>query len=268
MRIDTGFGGKESGIRSAHDAYASVVIGSIFYEPCNGVVCVGALINLLGIFMICERAHHHKFAFGFVAAANIFKHENVTADGKLGKLRANVIGVVVGDAVGRAFQDKWQRRGEVRGTKNDGKKFYAVAHGNHHFLAGVRMKIIVDGMIANALRESAVISVCDGDTGNFAGGIGDKSKMNAGLSSHKRVPGFRGKRKSGAARTFHIEVGAIVKERIDIVGIGVGGVLALIRIKRGGVDFDGRRLGLFIFPRLNAARRGGKGESPGQEQNE
>src|ERR1019366_6269621 len=82
MRVNSGFGGEKSGIGSADDADASIII------------------------------------------ANIFKDKDVAADGEFGKLRANVIRIVVADSVGSAIQDKWKRSIRVSGSKNNGEKFY------------------------------------------------------------------------------------------------------------------------------------------------
>src|ERR1035441_6785160 len=97
--------------------------------------------------------HHCELAFRFVASANIFKDKDVAADGAFGKLRANVIRIVVADSVGSAIQDKWKRSIRVSGAKNNGEKFYAVAHGNHDLLAGIGTKIIRDRMIADSFCQ-------------------------------------------------------------------------------------------------------------------
>ncbi len=68
MRVDDAGRGKEAGIGNSPDANAAIVVGDIFQQPVDGVISVGAVIDVVVRRLIVDmRPHLDKCAFRHIA---------------------------------------------------------------------------------------------------------------------------------------------------------------------------------------------------------
>src|SRR5512136_1733971 len=68
----------KSGVRDAPDAHSSIVMRSIFHQPLDGVVSVGALVDVLRPLLYRNVGTHvDELSLRFVPPADILIHEDV-----------------------------------------------------------------------------------------------------------------------------------------------------------------------------------------------
>jgi|SRR5579863_625413 len=141
MGIDQAVRGVVAGIGDAPDADFAVVVWEIVDQPVDGVIGIGAVIEVAGAVKVgFVRADVYKRAFGHVAAADVLVDENESlCFGGFGRADADavVISSVWGDRVGRALhQDRIFLRRVLRDV-DACEQTDAIAHGDAEFVLGV-----------------------------------------------------------------------------------------------------------------------------------
>ena len=118
---------------------APVVIGNVLDQPVDGVVGVGALVNLLRGHFQLMRPHVDELPLRHALAAHILKNDDVVCAGEAGggAERARKVVFAVRDAVGSALHNNRVRFAGRFRRVNHCKEGHAVAHGNARFLTCV-----------------------------------------------------------------------------------------------------------------------------------
>ncbi len=62
MRVDHSHGHEESVVRGSVHSHAPVVVGHIFHQPIDGVICVRALVGAFRVARIVNCSQHHELA--------------------------------------------------------------------------------------------------------------------------------------------------------------------------------------------------------------
>ncbi len=142
MRIHQRHQGGKSVVGNSEDTDFAVALGNIFYQPIDGVVGIGRVIDRSGIQRPVQRAIHHVIAFGAVLAADILHHANITAlDDHFGRIviaiknRPQVrTGSLTSLRRGAVRRARKQHRRIVRsfGQNDNRVQLHPIAHGNHH----------------------------------------------------------------------------------------------------------------------------------------
>src|ERR1700730_3520696 len=132
MGIDNTCGGEKSRIGNAPNSSFAVVAGDVVQQPFDGVVGVGAFVDLsrrfLSIFMWC---HFLEGAFGHIAATNILVDEDeaIALEHRRGAETSGVlIGAVGTNAVRCTDDEEGVSLGRVFGHINRREKLHAIAH--------------------------------------------------------------------------------------------------------------------------------------------
>jgi hypothetical protein len=145
--VDEGHEGEEAVVGDAEDADFAVGLGGVFYEPVDGVVGIGGLVDGGGVLGAVNGAVHDEVALGAVLAADVLDDANVAAvDDDVGgvvvavedgaEVRAGGVAGELGGAVGSAGEEDGSVCCSARG-EDDGVELDAVAHGDHDFAADV-----------------------------------------------------------------------------------------------------------------------------------
>ena len=182
VRMDEAHQGGESVVGDADDADLAVALGRIFYEPVDGVVGVGGVVDLGWVEGAAEGAVHHVVAFGAVLAADVLDDADVAAvDDDVGGV---VVAVEAGAEV-RALRVCRQRRcavgraGEQDGRvfcsfrdQDDGVELDAVAHRDHDFAAVVVEAVVrrLEGCGRLARQGGGGLGGCEGEQDREKGG--------------------------------------------------------------------------------------------------
>src|SRR5260370_12517671 len=94
MGIDNACGGEKSRIGNAPNSSFAVVAGNVVQQPFDGVVGVGAFVDVFRRFLtIFMRRHFLEGALGHIAAPNVLVDENeaVALDARCGAETARVL---------------------------------------------------------------------------------------------------------------------------------------------------------------------------------
>ena len=138
MRVDDAGGSVEAGIGNSPDSGVAVVVGHVLEQPVDGVVEVGAVVDVLFRLLVVDVGTHlDECSFGHVAAADILIDEDVSGFVEVGRraeLGAIEIDAVRADAVGRAVDQERVGMRSVLGHIDGGEQMDAVAHGDAVFV--------------------------------------------------------------------------------------------------------------------------------------
>ena len=138
MGIDDAGRGEEAGIGNSPDAGVAVIVGNILEQPVDGVVKVGAVVDVLfGFFVVDVRAHLDERALGHVAAAHVLVDENVSRLVEVGRgteLRAVEVDAIWRNAIRSAIDQERVGVRSVLGNVDSGEEADAVAHGDTVFI--------------------------------------------------------------------------------------------------------------------------------------
>ncbi len=164
VRIDKGGGGVKTGVGNAVYSDPAVIVRNVFQEPFDGVIRVGALVNVGRPFLVLDiRCHPLEIALRHEPASNILVDEDIAFFCECGvrTKRPETRRPIRAGAVRRAYHQDRILLGRVRWTVDRGVEFNAVAHGNLVFRFGV-----IGSVLARTL--------CDDNRGNPEKGNDDE----------------------------------------------------------------------------------------------
>ena len=132
MRVEHRHHRQPAAVRDSQHARAPVVVGDVLDQPGDRVVSIGALIDRFCIAFVARRPEHHELALGFVAPADVLKHENVTFGDEIfvAVRQQPVAAFIVGRPVRRARKKKRKAFARLLRNVDIGIQLHPVAHGN------------------------------------------------------------------------------------------------------------------------------------------
>src|SRR5262245_55696983 len=142
----------ESGIGNSVKPGLAVVVGNVVHQPLDGVVGVGALVDVLGALFVLVRRHFDERSVALVAAAHVLidKDEPVLHEAwcRPETLRIGVR-AVWGDAIGSPLDQEWKGlcRRSIFGYIDRREQLGAVAHSNPIFVFCVVLANLRNGLL-------------------------------------------------------------------------------------------------------------------------
>src|SRR5215813_2277865 len=150
----------ESGIGNSVKPGLAVVVRNVFHQPLDGVVGVGALVDVPGAFFVLVRRHFDERSLALVAAAHVLIDKDEPVLHKAWR-RPETLRIVVcsvwGDAIGSPLDQEWKGlcRRSIVGYIDRCEQLRAVAHSNPIFVFCVVLTNLRNGLLI-LLRLAAV----------------------------------------------------------------------------------------------------------------